>query len=488
MTTQVLVIAAAPPYQRLVRRALQGSEWRVTTCATPTAAQPNEHHAGQPLVFYAAPPHQTTARTAEDWAKLWRTLPPATPVIVLGHAGDAPHAPCTALLQGAADYLPWPVTPAQVRARAEAWRSQLRAAPPANGAFVRLAPAPVRSETAAVELPFIGASPAMVAFYRQLAQALRTRPATTGPTDSRQALPAQRPATVPTFLVTGETGTGKELVARLIHRHSPFAAGPFVAVNCSALPAELAETELFGCEVGAFTGATRARAGFWEMAAGGTLFLDEITEAPAGVLPKLLRVLEDGQVRRVGGQSWRTVSVQVIAASNRPAGAALAQGTLRADLYHRLSRHHLKLPPLRTRREDIMLLTEHFIQQLIWQEVELETSVAQVLESYAWPGNVRELKNVVHSVVRQSAGSRLSAADFQEQLAQRDTALQPTPTLGAGSDWPHAEREPWVQVQQRARELKRQTAREVLEQCAGNVTQAAAALGVSRPTFYKLLR
>jgi len=201
------------------------------------------------------------------------------------------------------------------------------------------------------------------------------------------------------LLVEGETGTGKELVARAVHRHGPRAQGAFVAVNCAALPEALLEDELFGHVRGAFTGALASRPGLFETAAGGTLFLDEVGETSASMQAKLLRVLQDGQVRPVGADAERVVDVRVVAATNRPLAADVRQGRFRADLYYRLAVLHVSLPPLRARREDVRPLAEHVLARIAARTgasaPKLAPASAALLEQWHWPGNVRELEGVV---------------------------------------------------------------------------------------------
>lgn len=206
------------------------------------------------------------------------------------------------------------------------------------------------------------------------------------------------PASVPIF-ISGESGTGKELVARAIHRLSPRADGPFVAINCAALPETLMESELFGYEKGAFTGATERRAGCFEEAQGGTLLLDEIGEMSIGTQAKLLRVLEDSRVRRLGGHKEFRVDVRVIAATNRPPEEAIKEQRLRSDLYYRLNVFHIRLPPLRDHKEDIPAIAEAMILDLNQKHecriAELHPEVLDKFHAYNWPGNVRELRNII---------------------------------------------------------------------------------------------
>jgi formate hydrogenlyase transcriptional activator len=216
-----------------------------------------------------------------------------------------------------------------------------------------------------------------------------------------------------TVLVLGETGTGKEMVARFIHQHSARSSGPFVPVNCAALPEALVESELFGHERGAFTGAIASRPGKFELANRGTLFLDEVGDLPAEVQAKLLRVLQDGQVHRVGGTRATGVDVRVIAATNYDLDAAVAEKRFRSDLFFRLSVFPIQLPPLRSRREDVPALVrhylKHFARQLKRPIAEIEDAAMVELVAYDWPGNVRELQNVIERGVILSPGLRLEA-------------------------------------------------------------------------------
>ena len=225
-----------------------------------------------------------------------------------------------------------------------------------------------------------------------------------------------------TVLIEGESGTGKELVARALHRLSPRRAKPFIAVNIGALPETLLESELFGHEKGAFTGAAERRLGRFELANGGTLFLDEIGEAPPSTQVKLLRVLEQRELMRVGGTPPIRVDVRVVAATNRPLRAAVEAGEFRDDLYYRLSVLSVYLPPLRERREDIPLLVRTFVQELAKEHDRtfhgISADAMLILTDYAWPGNVRELRNLVESMVVLSPGREITAADIPRELRE----------------------------------------------------------------------
>jgi len=215
-----------------------------------------------------------------------------------------------------------------------------------------------------------------------------------------------------TVLITGETGTGKELIARAIHKRSPRSAGPFVAVNCAAIPSSLIASELFGHEKGAFTGALQRRQGRFELADGGTIFLDEVGELPAETQIMLLRVLQEREFERVGGSSPIRVNVRVLAATNRDLQAAVADGTFRADLFYRLNVFPLEVPALRERRVDVPLLVQYFIHRYATRFGKRIRSVnkdtTMLLQSYDWPGNIRELQNVIERAVIVSDSDTLS--------------------------------------------------------------------------------
>ena len=233
---------------------------------------------------------------------------------------------------------------------------------------------------------------------------------------------------VPPVLITGESGTGKELVARAVHAGSARQKGPFVPLNCAAIPPELAESELFGHVKGSFTGALDDRVGCFEMAHEGTLFLDEVAELPLPQQAKLLRVLEDGRVRRVGGTEERQVDVRVVAATNADLTQRIQEGTFRQDLYYRLARLTVAVPPLRDRPQDIPLLAQHFIQQLAGEmgrePPALTSEVAAQLQAYAFPGNVRELKNAMEWALLQSRGGPVETRHLNLLEGASDPAPQ----------------------------------------------------------------
>jgi DNA-binding NtrC family response regulator len=277
-------------------------------------------------------------------------------------------------------------------------------------------------------------------------------------------------------LVYGESGTGKELVARTIHDLSNRRSKPFVAINCAAIPETLIESELFGHERGAFTGATERRLGCFELADGGTLFLDEIAEMDSNTQAKLLRVLQEGSFRRVGGGKGEIqVDVRVVAATNRVPTEAISQGQLREDLFYRLNVFSLRLPPLRERRDDIPLLVRTFIEEFNRQDNRqvrgLTGEAERELERYAWPGNVRELRNVVQRAVVLSGTGLIDVEHLPENLLRAATpAAAPT----TGSIVP-------------IREMEREAILRALEETHQDKRRAAQLLGISLKTLYNKL-
>ena len=275
-----------------------------------------------------------------------------------------------------------------------------------------------------------------------------------------------------TVLIGGETGTGKELLARAIHYESPRAAEPFVEVNCAAIPANLLESELFGHEKGAFTGAVASKPGLFELAHGGTLFLDEVATLPIDLQPKLLRALESRQIRRVGGQQSRQVDVRLIAATHTNLRNAVSQGLFREDLYYRLNVVGLALPPLREREDDVELLAETFIARIATSYglpvPPLTPEIRTALREYGWPGNVRELRNALErSLVLSPQGTlRREEMGMRQEITASEGALPFPATLAM---------------------LTRAAAQAMLQLTAGNKSAAARRLGISRPRLQRLL-
>ncbi len=273
--------------------------------------------------------------------------------------------------------------------------------------------------------------------------------------------------------ILGETGTGKELIARTLHERSPRAAGPFVTLNCAAVPSELIESELFGHEKGAFTGAAARHEGKFEQADGGTLFLDEIGDMPLAMQAKLLRVLEEGEVERVGGGRPFSVNVRVIVATLRNLDELVREGRFRQDLYHRIYVFPLLVPPLRARREDIPVLVEHFARQVAeqngWKPKPFAREAIERLAGYAWPGNVRELRNVVERLLLLSDAC-VDAATVE--LALPAAAREEAPAA-AGS------------LAARVEAFERETVVEALRRHGYQMTETARELGLERSHLYK---
>jgi transcriptional regulator with PAS, ATPase and Fis domain len=285
-------------------------------------------------------------------------------------------------------------------------------------------------------------------------------------------------------LVTGESGTGKELVARAVHHLSPRRNGPFVAINCAALPETLMESELFGHEKGAFTGAVERRAGCFELAQHGTLLLDELAEMPVGTQAKLLRVLEDSFVRRLGGKNEIAVDVRVVASTNKVLEEALRKGELREDLYYRLNVFQIALPALRQREGDLPLLTEALIEMLNKKHetrvVDVAPDVVDQFKRYSWPGNVRELRNVLERAVIVAGEGTITAHHLPRDFG-----------VAAGSRPPQQVMEPdavRLPVGTTVSEAEKALIQITLQHTKNNKTRAAEILGISLKTLFNKLK
>jgi two-component system response regulator AtoC len=279
-----------------------------------------------------------------------------------------------------------------------------------------------------------------------------------------------------TVLVVGETGTGKELAARAIHQLSPRSEALFVAVNCAAIPSEMMESELFGHERGAFTGAIKERIGKFELADGGTLFLDEVTEMPIALQAKLLRALQEGTIERLGGHRPIPVNIRIVAATNRDPQQAVRNGLLREDLYYRLNVFRLDLPPLRERIEDIPLLAQHFVAR---RGIELAPDAIDRLTAYRWPGNVRELENVLERAAIVCGGRTVTAAHLPADISVPASATATAAPAVSGS----------LSIPEATEALERQLIASALRETRGNKSKAARLLNISeRSLWYKLAR
>jgi two-component system, NtrC family, response regulator AtoC len=279
-------------------------------------------------------------------------------------------------------------------------------------------------------------------------------------------------------LVTGETGTGKELVARALHDRGPRKAGPFVGLNCAAVPEPLLEAELFGHVRGAFTDASRARAGLFTRANGGTLFLDEIGELPLALQPKLLRALQERKVRPVGSDDEVPFDARVMTATNRDLESAVDENRFREDLFFRINVIHVGLPPLRARGGDVLLLAQHFVDRYAGQAGKavsgISAAAAERLLAYAWPGNVRELENCIERAIALTEFEKIAVDDLPEKIRN----YRRSHVLVASDD-------PTELVP--LEEVERRYILRVMEAVGGNKTEAAQVLGVGRRTLYRKL-
>jgi two-component system, NtrC family, response regulator HydG len=379
---------------------------------------------------------------------------PATLFVLMTAYGDE-RAAVRALKAGAYDYVPKPFDNEEIRAIVRRAREVLA---------LRAENQRLREELAGEFRGLIGDSPAMREVYRIIRRA--------GPADV-------------TVLITGESGTGKELAARALHDESQRRSGAFIALNCSALPAELVESELFGHLRGAFTGADRDREGLFEAAHGGTLFLDEIGDLALPAQAKLLRALEERQIVRLGATRPTPVDVRVVAATHQPLDRLVAAGAFREDLLYRLRVVTLELPPLRERRADIPALVAHFLAGFAARHGRTITGLAEparrALLAYDWPGNVRELRNAIERAVVLAEGESLELGDLPLQITGATTTLRPTDA--ALAELPFAEA--------RARALDafdRSFLAAALERHGGNVSRTARALDLHRQSLQKLLR
>jgi DNA-binding NtrC family response regulator len=282
-----------------------------------------------------------------------------------------------------------------------------------------------------------------------------------------------------TVLIEGETGTGKELVARMLHKLGLRSRGPYVAVNCAAVPASLLESELFGYVRGAFTDARRDRAGLFVQAERGVLFLDEVGEFPAELQPKLLRVLQERTLRPLGSDREVPVNVQIIAATNRNLDTEVARGRFRSDLFYRLNVIRIPVPPLRSLGNDILFLSQHFLREMTeraGKEIEgISPSAAQKLLAHSWPGNVRELQNAIEQAVALAQFQQLTVEDLPESIRTPQKK-----SIGRTND----SETPWLTLQ----EVERKYILEAMDRLGGNRTEVAKILGLDRKTLYRKLK
>ena len=278
-----------------------------------------------------------------------------------------------------------------------------------------------------------------------------------------------------TVLICGETGTGKELISRALHFCSKRKDTPFITVNCAAIPKELMESELFGSEKGAFTGAHARRIGKFEEASNGTIFLDEIGELDLGLQSKILRVLQEREIERLGSNRKIKVDCRVISSTNRDLRNEVTEGKFREDLFYRINVIEIKVPPLRDRKDDIPLLASKFVHEFSEKEqkrVRISEQVMEALKEYQWPGNVRQLRNIIERAVVLTKGDSIALCDLPEEFHPPRKAMEEQQT---------------VTVKGTLREIELKAIREALQKCDGNKSKAARMLGISRKAFYKRL-
>jgi two-component system response regulator AtoC len=393
--------------------------------------------------------HLAEGTSGHDVLREVRKTNDKIPVILMTAFADVEGA-MSAVSQGAYDYLAKPVEPNELKRMVGEAVARRRIA----GADAK--PLDAR-ETHASEAQIVGSAPAMIGVYKTVAQVAPT---------------------TATVLIVGESGTGKELVARAIHAKSPRATKPFVAVNCAALPESILESELFGHERGSFTGATGTKRGLFEEATGGTLFLDEIGEISPKMQVQLLRVLQEGEIRRIGATETIKVDVRVVAATNRDLKTELAAGRFREDLFFRLQVVTVRVPPLRERKGDIPMLVRHFLsrhaERLGRPVPRVAPEVIDVLETYDFPGNVRELSHIVERAMLIAREGVITAADLPQEVTR---TWQAAPAAGGGSlaeDWPTLST------------LERRYIDRVLSRTGGNKTRAAEVLGIDRRTLNRM--
>jgi two-component system response regulator AtoC len=380
---------------------------------------------------------------------------PSVPAIMISAHGDIGDA-VEAMKRGASDYLVKPFDPEELAVRlkksiADARLIATAKATEAVSGSAAVGRAPGRRPS------WIAASTAMEELYRMAERV--------APTNS-------------TVLITGESGTGKEVVARLIHRLSKRSEGPFVPINMGGIPENLLESELFGYEKGAFTGAEGRKIGLFELAAGGTLFLDEAGEMPLALQVKLLRVLQDKRIMRLGGNRQIPIDVRILAATNKDLEGSVRNGTFREDLFYRLAVIRLKLPALRERREDVPLLAQYFTERFAAEmgkpSLKLGADVAQRLASYAFPGNVRELENAVERAVILCEGNELTYGDFS--------------FAGQGMEAPDGPASESISFNGTLRDMEKDAIQAALRSNNGHREQTAQQLGITRRTLLNKMK
>ncbi len=438
---RILVVDDDAETCQFMRELLQESGREIVTADTPEQALAAMEEAPFDLVLSDI--NLNAGLSGLDLLRAFKSRDPRVEVVLISAFGTLETA-LEAVRAGAFDFVSKPVDISQVRevvGRALARRARAGEPRPAPLAGGEMAPDGL-----------VGRSGGMLSVYKQIAVACSS----------------QSPV-----LVTGETGTGKELVARAIHRHGPRAARPFVPVNCGALPEGLLESELFGHVRGAFTGAVADKKGLFEQAHGGTIFLDEIGEMSPALQVRLLRTLELGELRPVGGSRVLTVDARVIAATHRDLERAVKDGSFRQDLFYRLNVLAIHVPALRDRREDVPLLVAHFLASFAARgrpTASLTADALAALTSHDWPGNVRELENTLERLAASARGGTVDLGELPEAFRRRPASLE-EPLF---ADLPSLD------------ELEKRYLRHVLAAVKGNRSRAAEVLGIDRRTLYRM--
>jgi DNA-binding NtrC family response regulator len=460
MKRTVLVVDDEPNMQAVMRLILEEAGHRVRLAAR--APEALAEAAGDPALDVVLTDLKMPGMGGEALFERLRELRPDVPVIVVTAHGSIRSA-VQAIRAGAADYLPKPFEPEQLEIAVhnalrlrDILRENARLKDAVGGGGARR---------------LVGESPAA---KRLLEEIRRVAPYKTN------------------VLITGESGTGKELVARTIHALSPRAGGPWVAINCSAIPRDLMESELFGYVKGAFTGATASRPGRLEQAEGGTLFLDEIGDLDLALQAKLLRVLQEREYSPVGSNETRTADVRIVAASNRDLKSLVRQGRFREDLFYRLDVYNIVVPPLRDRKEDIPFLAQAFLQELAAETRKPVAGFApEVLERfqhYDWPGNVRELRNVIERALLSCRGERITVEDLPASLAAAVLPGGGTGLEGLQDVPDSAPAEGRFDLDAWLATLERRAILRALEECGGVQAKAARRLGISERSLWHRIK
>jgi two-component system response regulator AtoC len=438
-----LVVDDDPQVGTLVSDVLRSDGWLVSWAESAAEAMARAAEREWPLVFCDV---MLGDGSGYDVLREFSSAQPGSRFVVMtGHGSAAGALDATSI--GAFDYLLKPFQIDDILAISRLTREQAARRKPAQSS--------TENEGYRSDLPLIGSSPKFVECMKLVGRVSGTD------------LP---------LLITGESGTGKEVVARAVHLRSRRRDGPFVTVNCGAVPNELIESELFGHAKGSFTGADRERMGLWEMASGGTLFLDEITETSPLFQVKLLRALQESEIRRVGSNRTIRVDVRVIAATNRDIDNEVAEQRFRQDLMFRLNTVMIDLPPLRERAEDIPALAEHFAAKSASRPVQFSKEALELLAKCEWPGNVRELENAVEHAISLADGV-IYPEHLPERVRLPSSKRRATSTVGSDDT------DEWLTLDV----MERRYAEQVLEHTGGNKLAAARILNVDRKTLGRIL-